>query len=310
MPRRFRLAGLLGFYMTNRLVKMLENGRIVVRGLFRRGGGVEVQMDRDESLPVSVDWSGWLGADTISSVTNAAAGASVSGESNTSDTVSFTLSGRSTGYLDSRITTSSGKVKELRVFVANKDAGSCATSTCSTSTASASQATSQAVSSFEAGLTRGFIDYNDTSGVINLTADVWVSIPNNGLGAFTNKAYAPQGATELMNTSTGQIDPTQLDLGDAIFIRNDFTITPAVNNTGLDVRYTLGSGLGAYELPGTSGRLDRGAGVEYRFSKIVDYIYMGDENTRGNFITLQVKCTGAATLVNAGSVIEVARYGG
>lgn len=306
MPRRFRLAGLLGFYMTNRLVKMLENGRIVVRGLSRRGIGVEVQMDRDESLPISVDWSGWLGSDTIASVTNAAAGASVSAESNTTDTVSLTLSGRSTGYLDSRITTSSGKIKELRVFVANKDAGSCATSTCSTSSASASQA----ISSFEAGLTRGFIDYNDTSGVINLTADVWASIPNNGLGSFTNKAYAPQGVTELMNTSTGQIDPTQLGLGDAIFIRNDFTITPAVNNTGIDVRYTLGSGIGAYELPGFAGRLDRGAGVGYRFSRVVDYIYMGDENTRGNFITLQVKCTGAATLVNAGSVIEVARYGG
>jgi hypothetical protein len=306
VPRRFRLAGLLGFYMTNRLVKMLENGRIVVRGLSRRGIGVEVQMDRDESLPISVDWSGWLGSDTIASVTNAATGASVSAESNTTDTVSFTLSGKGTGYLDSRITTSSGKIKELRVFVANKDAGSCATSTCATSSASASQA----ISSFEAGLTRGFIDYNDTSGVINLTADVWASIPNNGLGAFTNKAYAPQGVTELMNTSTGQIDPTQLDLGDAIFIRNDFTITPAVNNTGIDVRYTLGSGLGAYELPGSAGRLDRGAGIGYRFSKTVDYIYMGDENTRGNFITLQVKCTGAATLVNAGSVIEVARYGG
>lgn len=306
MPRRFRLAGLLGFYMTNRLVKMLENGRIVVRGLSRRGIGVEVQMDRDESLPISVDWSGWLGPDTIASVTNAAAGASVSGESNTSDTVSFTLSGRSTGYLDSRITTSSGKVKELRVFVANKDAGACATSTCPTSSAAATQA----ISSFEAGLTRGFIDYNDTSGAINLTADVWAAVPNNGLGSFSNSTYAPQGITSLMNTSTGQFDPTQLKLGDAIFIRNDFTITPAVNNTGLDVRYTLGSGLGAYELPGTSGRLDRGAGVEYRFSKIVDYIYMGDENTRGNFITLQVKCTGAATLVNAGSVIEVARYGG
>jgi hypothetical protein len=130
------------------------------------------------------------------------------------------------------------------------------------------------------------------------------------LGAFTSKAYAPQGVAELMNTSTGQIDPTGLALGDSIFVRNDFTITPAVNNTGIDVRYTLGGGLGAYELPGSAGRLDRGAGVGYRFSKTVDYIYMGDENTRGNFITLQVKCTGAATLVNAGSVIEVARYGG
>jgi hypothetical protein len=152
------------------------------------------------------------------------------------------------------------------------------------------------------------MDYNDTTGDVSMTADTWTTIPNNGLGAFTNKAYPPGGITELMDVSTGAIDPSELTLGDFILIRNDFTVTPQTNNTSLDFRYTLGAGGSAYTLEQQLGRLDRGAGVGYRFSLRIDSIYMGDANTRDNPIGLQVKCSGAATLNNAGSVIEVVRY--
>ena len=158
------------------------------------------------------------------------------------------------------------------------------------------------------GINAGWIDYNDTTGDVSVLADTWTTIPNNGLGAFTNKAYPPHGVTELMDTSTGAIDPTQLALGDFILIRNDFTITPQTNNTSLDFRYTLGTGGDAYTLEQQLGRLDRGAGVPYRFSLRIDSIYMGDTNTRDNPIGLQVRCSGVATLNNAGSVIEVVRY--
>ena len=33
---------------------------------------------------------------------------------------------------------------------------------------------------------QGFIDYNDTTGRINITANTWTTIPNNGAGAFSN----------------------------------------------------------------------------------------------------------------------------
>jgi hypothetical protein len=158
------------------------------------------------------------------------------------------------------------------------------------------------------GTNAGWMDYNDTTGDVSMTADTWTTIPNNGLGAFTNKAYPPHGITELMDVSTGAIDPSELTLGDFILIRNDFTVTPQTNNTSLDFRYTLGAGGSAYTLEQQLGRLDRGAGVGYRFSLRIDSIYMGDANTRDNPIGLQVKCSGAATLNNAGSVIEVVRY--
>ena len=74
----------------------------------------------------------------------------------------------------------------------------------------------------DAGLLGGFMDYNDNSTSttpITLVADTWTTITNDGLGAFTNKTYKPYGnVTELMNTSTGAIDPTGLDLGDTILI--------------------------------------------------------------------------------------------
>ena len=151
----------------------------------------------------------------------------------------------------------------------------------------------------------GFIDYNDTTGSFSITANTWTDIPNNGLGAFTNKNYPPTGVTELIDTSTGYIDTTELNLGDVIFIRNDFTINPNTNNSQLLFRYELGTGAGLYTLEKIVGRLDSGSGQDYRFSLTPDIIYMGDDNTRLNPIKLQVNCTSNATLTNAGSVITV-----
>jgi len=158
---------------------------------------------------------------------------------------------------------------------------------------------------------QGFIDYNDSSTALNpvvLSEDTWTVIPNDGLGAFTNKNYLPTDVTELMDTTTGKIDPTQLQLGDIIIIRNDFTVIPQTNNASLRFRYTLGSGADAYTLEKRLGRLDEGSGIEYRFSLATDKIYMGDANTRDNHIGLEIKSSTPATLVNAGTVISVMKY--
>ena len=156
--------------------------------------------------------------------------------------------------------------------------------------------------------TNGFIDYNDTSTAataITLLADTWTVIPNDGLGAFTNKAYKPSGVTELMDTSTGALDTTQLPLGSSILVRNDFTVTPNTNNTLLEFRYTLGTGAGSYTLEKIIGRLDSGSGIGYRRSLVPDLIYMGDLNTRDNPIGLEVRLSAGGSLVNAGTAIQV-----
>jgi len=152
---------------------------------------------------------------------------------------------------------------------------------------------------------QGFIDYNDTTGSINLVADTWTTIPNNGAGVFTNKAFAPEGVTEFMDVATGAIDTTELVLGDTIIIRNDYIINPNTNNALLEFRYALGGGGNEYVLETIKGRLDNGSGIDYRFNLGTDLVYMGDENTRANPIFLQVRLSTNGTLLNAGSVIQL-----
>lgn len=155
-----------------------------------------------------------------------------------------------------------------------------------------------------AGDISGWIDYNDTTGDVAMTADTWTDVPNNGLGAFSNNTYPPTGVSELLDVATGKIDPTELDLGDTMLVRLDLTVTPTVNNSRLEMQFTLGTGGNAYTLPLDSTRLDDGSGKGYRFVREFK-IYMGDANTRDNPIGLQVKCSSAATLNNAGMVITV-----
>ena len=153
----------------------------------------------------------------------------------------------------------------------------------------------------------GFIDYNDTSTAsgITLVKNVWTDIPNNGLGPSTNKASKPAHVTELMDTTTGYLDYSELNVGDGTFIRNDHTIVPQSNNASLEVRYELGFGQGLYLLEKTMPRLDLGSGRPYRYSLTADYIYVGDDNTRLNPIRIQVKLSVNGTLFNAGSAIQV-----
>lgn len=153
--------------------------------------------------------------------------------------------------------------------------------------------------------TNGFIDYNDTTGSVSLTANTWATIPNNGAGSFSNNTYKPEEVTELIDVSTGAIDTSELHLGDVILIRNDFQINPNTNNALLEFRYQLGAGANAYNLETNLGRLDDGSGKNYRFSLKPDLIYMGDANTKDNPIVIQVKLSTNGTLTNAGSAITL-----
>ena len=154
---------------------------------------------------------------------------------------------------------------------------------------------------------QGFEDANDTTGDVSVPADTWTVVPNNGAGPFSNNSYLPVGVTQLIDTGAGKFDPTELELGDMILVRNDFTVTPNINGAYLEYRYTLGTGGGAYTLPTQLGTLNNGAGIPYRFASRIDEIYMGDTNTRDNLIGLEVRCSEPATLNNAGSVVSVVK---
>ena len=157
----------------------------------------------------------------------------------------------------------------------------------------------------------GFIDYNDSATAavpLVLTDGVWVQLTNDGLGPFSNRKYAPYGVSDLMDTPSGLLNFSELEYGDAVWIRNDFEVTPSIDLATLDVRYVLGAGASQYTLPRAVGVLARGAGIPYRQAALTEFIYMGDRNTKQNPVGVEIRLTGAdGTCVNNGAVIEVLR---
>jgi hypothetical protein len=103
--------------MTDRYIKVLEQGKTILRGLKPRGNAVVALQDENETLDYSVNWSGWLGSDTIASVSNTTTSLTLSGASNTTTTAAFTLSGSTSGWLEHRITTAAGRTKELLILL-------------------------------------------------------------------------------------------------------------------------------------------------------------------------------------------------
>lgn len=103
--------------MSDRLVKILEQGKLVLRGLKRSGSNAILFLDSDETLNITFDWSAWLDDDTIASVTNNVTGVSVSNESNTTTAATMNVSANYSGFLEHRITTDGGLTKEMKVFV-------------------------------------------------------------------------------------------------------------------------------------------------------------------------------------------------
>lgn len=103
--------------MADRTILMQENGRLTMRGLFMLNGYPTAFHDDDDKLTYTVDWSRWLGANTISAVTNTADDMTITGESNTTTTATFTveLDDGASGELEQQITDSGGQKKTLRI---------------------------------------------------------------------------------------------------------------------------------------------------------------------------------------------------
>ena len=153
----------------------------------------------------------------------------------------------------------------------------------------------------------GLADYNDTSSAslpVVLVAETWTTLPNDGLGSFSQENL-PNGVTTLLDDTTGALDISELTQYSDLFIRPDFTVTPDSNNADLEFRFLLGTGVGEYTLPTSFGRLDLGAGIPYRRGTTALYVYAGDSNTIDNPIFLQVKLSASGSVVNAGMAVKV-----
>lgn len=109
--------------MSDRKLLVLENGRVNSRGLSFADGKHRLFLDGDDVLDVSVDWSRWLGSDTISTSTfTSDGGASIDSSSNTTTTATVTLSGEDgTSEIEHKITTANGLTKILKFLTRNKE---------------------------------------------------------------------------------------------------------------------------------------------------------------------------------------------
>lgn len=102
--------------MTDRYVKVLENDRYVAKGVRQYLGGLIIEQSENDSLDYDIDWSDWLGSDTIASVSSEASNATQS-VANTTTVVTITVSGlQGDGYVRHAITTTTtGEVRELTI---------------------------------------------------------------------------------------------------------------------------------------------------------------------------------------------------
>lgn len=151
----------------------------------------------------------------------------------------------------------------------------------------------------------GFEDYNATNVALTPAAGVRAKVLNNGLGAFTNKAFKIPGRGDIWDTANNQFTFANagLKLGDTVLLRLDFSVTTNASNNGIIVELDLaiGSG-GAYTL-----LLDtqdwRTAGT---YGKIVlAEIYMGDANTLNNPAEIYVTSdTGGESITYNGHYVK------
>lgn len=102
--------------MVDRVIIVAENDRASYRGIKRTGEAswLAYQRQNDDQSYV-LDYSNFLGSDTISSVTRTSFGTTVAGTSNTTTTATQSLSGY--GYVDIQITTAAGRDRVDRICI-------------------------------------------------------------------------------------------------------------------------------------------------------------------------------------------------
>lgn len=131
-------------------------------------------------------------------------------------------------------------------------------------------------------LTQGIYDYNDlatsASPIALTSANTQYEMTNDGLGPFTNKAYAVDGIEDVWDVATNRFDFSGLSLGDTVDIRFDFDIDIGNTNTVVDFALELGIGGNPYQLNVIPPTMDFKVIKSYN---VVHWtgVYMGDNNT-------------------------------
>lgn len=160
-------------------------------------------------------------------------------------------------------------------------------------------------------LNGGWFDYNDaatsTTPLSVPGTDTFVLVPNDGLGEFTEKSFAPSGVTDVWDAGTGRFDFSQLSNGDTAEIRLDMDVTTTSPNQSVTVVLTLDyGGVGEYDLTFVIASF-KNAGV-HNLNRY-NFIYMGSDLYRLGEAVFRIKSDDTATAVVNGWAVNITKRG-
>ncbi len=145
----------------------------------------------------------------------------------------------------------------------------------------------------------GLYDYNDAA-----TATTPISVPatstlteltNDAAGEYTNKTYALPDVADVWDATNNRFDFSSLSLGDKVEIRLDVQVTTTAAYQDIDIVLVMAEGTEfEYEIPFINLNFKTAQANDLnRFNAI----YMGDENTLGNYAKFKIKSDAAATVI-------------
>lgn len=138
-------------------------------------------------------------------------------------------------------------------------------------------------------------DLATTATPITVVANTWTSLTNDGLGAMVSDQFLPFALDPPWDTSGGYFNFAQLEAGDFISFRIDFSMTPAVNNAKLEFRM-LSSVLPGLDISTLLPTLSKGMAVAHDLALTSPFVLPVPGSDLGN-LTPQVRCDKAATVV-------------
>lgn len=154
----------------------------------------------------------------------------------------------------------------------------------------------------------GFVNYQDAETAvtpITLSSGVWTDLTNDTLGAQTvNKL--PADVSSLWNPSTDRFVFSALPLFTQMTGRFDITVTTSGNNQDVDLRALVGIGSASeYSFPLMTQVRFPTAGTHQL--NIFNGMYVGSDDIRTSPASLQIKCSGSASVVVSGWYLSIAK---
>ena len=157
--------------------------------------------------------------------------------------------------------------------------------------------------------TIGFFAYNDSATVgtpIVHTGGNTTILTNDGLGAQTLKTFRLTGVTDVWDAGNSRFDFQDLLVSDMIDIRMDISVTSTSPNQEVNVDLELGQGGFDYRI-----HYDQAFYKTAAAHPVNRYngLYIGDENTRGNYGQFLFESDDDATIVVNGWYVKILRRG-